>query len=38
VLPLFLLGKQIASKRKTLGLTQPMLAKKARVETKWLLE
>src|SRR3984885_10023041 len=31
VLPLSLLGEQIATKRKTLGLTQPMLAKKARV-------
>ena len=31
VLPLSLLGEQIAAKRKTLGLTQPMLAKKARV-------
>jgi len=30
-LPLSLLGEQIASKRKTLGLTQSMLAKKARV-------
>jgi predicted transcriptional regulator len=27
--PLSLLGEQIATKRKTLGLTQPMLAKKA---------
>jgi predicted transcriptional regulator len=26
-----LLGEQIATKRKTLGLTQPMLARKARV-------
>ena len=31
MLPLSLLGEQIATKRKTLGLTQPMLAKKARV-------
>jgi transcriptional regulator with XRE-family HTH domain len=31
VLPLSLLGEQIATTRKTLGLTQPMLAKKARV-------
>ena len=31
VLPLSFLGEQIATKRKTLGLTQPMLAKKARV-------
>jgi predicted transcriptional regulator len=31
VLPLSLLGEQIATKRKTLGLTQPMLAKKAKV-------
>jgi len=31
MLPLSLLGEQIASKRKTLGLTQPMLAKKAKV-------
>jgi Helix-turn-helix domain len=31
VLPLSSLGEQIATKRKTLGLTQPMLAKKARV-------
>jgi hypothetical protein len=31
MLPLSLLGEQIATKRKTLGLTQPMLAKKARL-------
>ena len=31
MLPLSLLGEQIATKRKTLRLTQPMLAKKARV-------
>ena len=31
LLPLSLLGEQIATKRKTLGLTQLMLAKKARV-------
>jgi transcriptional regulator with XRE-family HTH domain len=31
MLPLFLLGEQIAIKRKSLGLTKPMLAKKARV-------
>src|SRR5436305_1156717 len=31
MLPLSLLGAQIATKRKTLGLTQPMLAKKARI-------
>jgi transcriptional regulator with XRE-family HTH domain len=31
MLPLSLLGDQIASKRKTLGLTQPVLAKKARI-------
>ncbi len=31
MLPLSELGEQIATKRKTLGLTQPMLAKKARV-------
>jgi transcriptional regulator with XRE-family HTH domain len=31
MLPLSLLGEQIATKRRTLGLTQPMLAKKARV-------
>ena len=31
MLPLSLLGEQIAAKRKALGLTQPMLAKKARV-------
>ena len=31
MLPLSLLGEQIATKRKTLGLTQPKLAKKARV-------
>jgi transcriptional regulator with XRE-family HTH domain len=31
MLSLSLLGGQIASKRKTLGLTQPMLAKKAKV-------
>jgi HTH-type transcriptional regulator / antitoxin HipB len=31
VLALSLLGEQIATKRKTLGLTQPMLAKKAKV-------
>ena len=31
VLTLSLLGERIATKRKTLGLTQPMLAKKARV-------
>lgn len=30
-LPLFSLGEQIAAKRKALGLTQPALAKKARV-------
>ncbi len=31
MLPLSSLGEQIAAKRKTLGLTQTMLAKKARV-------
>jgi transcriptional regulator with XRE-family HTH domain len=31
MLPLSLLGDQIATKRKTLGLTQRMLAKKAKV-------
>ena len=31
MLPLSLLGEQIATKRKTLGLTQPVLAKKAKV-------
>ena len=31
MLPLSELGEQIATKRKTLGLTQPTLAKKARV-------
>jgi len=31
MLPLSSLGEQIATKRKTLDLTQPMLAKKARV-------
>ena len=31
MLPLFELGEQIAAKRKTLGLTQRMLARKARV-------
>jgi predicted transcriptional regulator len=31
MLPLSLLGDQIATKRKTLGLTQAMLAKKAKV-------
>jgi len=31
MLPLSSLGEQIAIKRKTLSLTQPMLAKKARV-------
>jgi predicted transcriptional regulator len=31
MLPLSLLGEQVAAKRKTLGLTQPMLAEKARV-------
>ena len=31
MLPLSLLGEQIATKRKALGLTQPTLAKKARV-------
>jgi len=31
MLPLSALGEQIAAKRKALGLTQPMLAKKARV-------
>jgi transcriptional regulator with XRE-family HTH domain len=31
MLPLSLLGEQIAAKRKTLRLTQPTLAKKARV-------
>ena len=31
MLPLYLLGEQIAIKRKALGLTKPMLAKKARV-------
>jgi hypothetical protein len=31
MLPLSLLGEQIAAKRKALGLTQPALAKKARV-------
>ncbi len=31
MLPLFSLGEQIAIKRKELGLTQPTLAKKARV-------
>jgi len=30
MLPLYLLGEQIAIKRKSLGLTKPMLAKKAR--------
>jgi len=30
-LPLSLLGEQIANKRKKLGLTQPMLAKRAKV-------
>ncbi|MBV9481516.1 MAG: helix-turn-helix domain-containing protein [Acidobacteria bacterium] len=31
MLPLSLLGEQIATKRKTLGLTQPVLARKAKV-------
>ena len=31
MLPLFLLGEQIAAKRKSLGLSQTALAKKARV-------
>ena len=31
MLPLSFIGEQIATKRKTLGLTQPALAKKARV-------
>lgn len=31
MLPLALIGEQIATKRKTLGLTQPTLAKKARI-------
>ena len=31
MLPLSSIGEQIATKRKTLGLTQPTLAKKARV-------
>ena len=31
MLPLSFIGEQIAAKRKTLGLTQPTLAKKARV-------
>jgi hypothetical protein len=31
MLPLYLLGEQIATKRKSLGLTKPTLAKKARV-------
>ena len=31
MLPLSLLGEQITAKRKALGLTQPMLAKKARI-------
>ena len=31
MLPLHSLGEQIAAKRKTLGLTQPALAKKARI-------
>jgi transcriptional regulator with XRE-family HTH domain len=31
MVPLSLLGDQIATRRKTLGLTQPTLAKKARV-------
>jgi MarR family transcriptional regulator for hemolysin len=31
VLPLFSIGEQIATKRKALGLTQPVLAKKARI-------
>jgi transcriptional regulator with XRE-family HTH domain len=31
MLPLSLIGEQIATRRKTLGLTQPMLAKKAKV-------
>ena len=31
MLPLSFIGEQIATKRKTLGLTQPRLAKKARV-------
>lgn len=31
MLPLTSLGEQIATKRKTLGLTQPILAQKARV-------
>ena len=31
MLPLSFIGEQIATKRKTLGLTQPTLAKKARV-------
>jgi len=32
-----LLGEQIAAKRKTLGLTQPTLAKKARVGLSTLI-
>ena len=31
MLPLYLVGEQIAIKRKSLGLTKPTLAKKARV-------
>ena len=31
MLPLFSIGEQIAGKRKEMGLTQPALAKKARV-------
>jgi transcriptional regulator with XRE-family HTH domain len=31
MLPLFFIGEQIARKRKALGLTQPELAKKARL-------
>ena len=31
MLPLYLLGEQIAIKRKSVGLTKPTLAKKARV-------
>ena len=31
MLPLSLIGERIATKRKALGLTQPILAKKARV-------
>jgi transcriptional regulator with XRE-family HTH domain len=31
MLPLAFIGEQIATKRKTLGLTQPALAKKARI-------